>query len=244
MDLDRLNPVTLITGAASSMGGACARALARKSQGGLILIDLEDSALAAAADAIEVPPERVSTLAFDVADEARWTQAASFIRAQYGRLDWAIVNAGAAHKMSITDNDLVEWKRGANFDAAQLCLRALMPLIRTNAQGGAIIVTAPAAAPDLARLVEAASQEGAPGAIRVNALTRGGADMRRDAPLFQDLERARGGERAALEDIAKLNPPLARYAADDDFARLITLLLSDDSPITGATLVVDGGYTL
>lgn len=244
MELDRLNPVTLITGAASPMGGACARTLARKSQGGLILVDLEEAALDAAADAVETPPERVSTLAFDVADEARWTQASGFIRAQYGRLDWAVVNAGAAHKMSITDDNLVEWKRATNFDAAQLSLRALMPLMRANAQGGAIIVTAPSPAPDLTRLVQEAAREGASGNIRVNALTRGGVDMRRDAPLFQDLERARGGERAALEDIARLNPPLARYAADDDFGRLVTLLLADESPLTGATLVVDGGYTL
>jgi 2-keto-3-deoxy-L-fuconate dehydrogenase len=56
--------------------------------------------------------------------------------------------------------------------------------------------------------------------------------------------REKGGERAAFDHIASLATPLARYAKADDIARLIIMLLSDDSPITGATLVVDGGYTL
>ena len=43
---------------------------------------------------------------------------------------------------------------------------------------------------------------------------------------------------------SQLQSPLARYAAADDVARLIIMLLSDASPITGATLVVDGGYTI
>ena len=63
-------------------------------------------------------------------------------------------------------------------------------------------------------------------------------------PWFQDLVRETGSERAAFEQIAALATPLARYANADDIARLIVMLLSDESPITGATLVVDGGYTL
>jgi NAD(P)-dependent dehydrogenase (short-subunit alcohol dehydrogenase family) len=36
--------------------------------------------------------------------------------------------------------------------------------------------------------------------------------------------------------------PYARCSGD--IKRLIALLLTDDAPVTGATLVVDGGYTL
>jgi NAD(P)-dependent dehydrogenase (short-subunit alcohol dehydrogenase family) len=61
--------------------------------------------------------------------------------------------------------------------------------------------------------------------------------------LFQDLVGQAGGEQAALEAIAKLAMPAARYA-ETDVARAILMLLSDATPISGATLVVDGGYTL
>jgi NAD(P)-dependent dehydrogenase (short-subunit alcohol dehydrogenase family) len=63
-------------------------------------------------------------------------------------------------------------------------------------------------------------------------------------PWFADLVRESGSEKAAFDRLASMATPLARYAAADDIARLIIMLLSDEAPITGATLVVDGGYTL
>jgi NAD(P)-dependent dehydrogenase (short-subunit alcohol dehydrogenase family) len=265
MEADRLDAVALITGAASGIGAACARDIARRSEGGLILIDYDEDALSAVADDLEkqnVAPERVSTLAFDVADQEWWTRAASFIRGQYGRLDWAIVNAGVAHSSTIADTDLVDWRRvmSTNLDGAFLTLRTVMPLMRSNIRGGSIVVTASAAAlkaepgvgaygaskAGLLQLMRVAAKEGAPDNIRVNAIAPGGVEtpMWSSMPWFQDLVREKGGEREAFDQIASLATPLARYASADDIARLIIMLLSDESPITGATLVVDGGYTL
>jgi len=265
MEANRLDAVALITGAGSGIGAACARDIARRSDGGLILVDSDEAALAAVADDLErqnAAPERVSTLAFDVADQDRWRQAADFIRSQYGRLDWAVVNAGVAHSAPIADTDLVDWHRvmSTNLDGAFLTLRTVMPLMRGNIRGGSIVVSASAAAlkaePGIAaygaskagllQLMRVAAKEGAPNNIRVNAIAPGGVEtpMWSSMPWFQDLVRDKGGERAAFDHIASLATPLARYASADDIARLIIMLLSDDSPITGATLVVDGGYTL
>lgn len=253
-DADRLNPVALITGAASEIGQACARGLAGIATGGLILIDLDEAALSAAADALKNPPERVSTLAFDAADSKRWTQAAGFIADHFGRLDWAILNAEAAP----AEASLWQRFKAPSLDNVFVALRALTPLMRANAQGGAVVVSAPpgmlgssaegAKTPPQAGLLEfmrVAAKQGAAGRIRVNAAAVGGAGtpLLREAPLFQDLVRDAGNERAAFLHIAGLSPPLARYAGGD-LAGPILRLLTESAPITGATLVVDGPYTL
>lgn len=237
-----LNPVALITGAASGAGAACARDLARKATGGLILVDKDADALAATADALAHAPERVSTLPFDVTDETWWKRASDFIVAQYGRLDWAVVNAGA------------------NLTGSRLALNTLMPLMRRNTDGGSIVVlsTTASAKPEFAidaegnsnagllALMRAAADEGAAATIRVNAVTPGGEETPnwREAPVFQDLVRENGSERAALDALARTASPLARFTGAQDSVRMALMLLTEASPITGATLVVDAGYTL
>lgn len=261
MDLGRINPVTLITGAASGLGAACAKILARQSQGGLILCDLQEKALSDTADELEslgVAPERVSTLAFDVADPDRWAQASSFIHSQYGRLDWAVVTT-AAPAAPAEETDLVDWSRGApDLNGAFLALRTVMPLMRANTQGGAIVVSALGAAiksdpggfapskGSLLQLVRDAADDGAPGRVRLNAIATEGAQtpMWAALPWFNDLVRETGTDDAAFDKIASLSPRLARYAQGDGVVRLIAMLLSDESRITGATLLVDEGQTL
>lgn len=253
MDADRLNPVTLITAAASGFGAGCTRALAGRAQGGLILADTDEAMLSATADELGLRgpvPERLSTLAFDASDEARWGQAENFIRSQYGRLDWAILNASTAQPAA---DDLVEWGPPRHLAGVFYALRASMRLMHDNLAGGAIIITASAAElrtkgnASLMQLLDAAAKEGAHDNIRVNAiLTGGGADTPgwAEAPWYRDVVRECGEHREALERITRLPAPIARYASADDIRQLIGLLLSDDAHATGAALVVDGGYTL
>lgn len=261
MEANRLDAVALITGAGSGIGAACAPEIARRSEGGIILADFDEDVLAGVADDLERnngAPERVSMLAFDVADADRWKQAADFIRGQYGRLDWAIINTGAAQRSAPADTDLVDW--GSNdLDHALLALRSVMPLMRDNIRGGAIIITAAAATikaepgkaaygakGGLLQLMRVVAKEGAADNIRVNAVASGGAEMAgwSALPSFQDLLREKGSEQAAFDAIGKLATPLARFAHADDIARLMVMLLSDDALVSGATLVVDRSYTL
>ncbi len=250
MDLGRINPVTLITGATTGMGAACAKYMGRRSQGGLILCDFEEKALSDLADELETTgaaPERVSTLAFDIADPDRWAQASSFIHSQYGRLDWAVLNV--AESSSKEEGDLVDFSRGSpDLNGVALALRTVMPLMCANTQGGAAVITAPARAirseplrTGLLHLVLGASEENAASKVRLNAIATEGASSPfwSALPWFNDMVLQAGGDHAALAQVAALSPPLARAGAED-VSRIIATLMSDDASITGATLVVDG----
>jgi len=260
METMRLNPVTLVTGATTKFGAACARWLSPRSKGGLILVDPDEDALSRMADTLPEPPERVSMLALDASDEARWAQAAAFIESQYGRLDWAVVHTGAVvtHSELITDTDLRPDALPADLNIAYLTMRAAMPLMRKNIEGGSIIVSASAGAlktaPDgsvdgrtgLLQLMRMAAQVGAHENIRANAIAPGGPGTPGwdQLPWMNDLVRETGSERDALDAVGQRTPPIARYQGAEDMSRLIELLLSDGIHMTGATLVVDGGYTL
>jgi 2-keto-3-deoxy-L-fuconate dehydrogenase len=260
MDLDRLNPVMLITGAASGAGAASALALGPRAEGGLVLVDADEEQVSLTADAIANPPERVSTLAFDVAEKSRWEIASDFLRSQYGRLDWVLLDATGGAPGALIDFSKKSDRRGmaGALDAALLSLRYVLPLLAGNATGGSVVLLASAAslkaAPSapgaamkagLVQVLRVVAKEAAASSIRINAIITdaGERELWREAPLFQDLARHDGPE-AAFAQIGRLSPPLARFDAADGVARLTAMLLSDGCPVTGAALVVDGGYTL
>ncbi len=252
MIADRLNPVVLVSGASARAGGTLTRILSSRAQGGLILADADDAALASIADELEsrgAAPERVSTLSFDAADEQRWAQVEGFVESQYGRLDWAVIDIGAAPPPPETD--LVQWGRPTTpaIDTAYLSLRTIMRVMQKNSNGAAIIVAAPAALltePDavLPRLILSAAREAAHDNIRINTLVLEPGAAWPNAPHFEDFVRDGGNERAALDMITALGPPAVRYTSNGDITPLAAILLSDASNLTGATLIVDGGHAL
>lgn len=244
--------MVLITGASARSGATLTRVLASRAQGGLILADADDTALSTIADELEsrgAAPERVSTLAFDAADEQRWGQAEAFIDSQYGRLDWAVLDIGAAPAPA--DDGLVQWGRPSTpaIDTAYLSLRAVMRLMQRNSNGAAVIVAAPAALLSeadavLPRLITSASKEAAHDNIRINTLVLDPGDAWPNAPRFDDLVREGGGERAALDLITAMGAPAIRYTSAGDITPLAAILLSDASALTGATIIVEGGHAL
>jgi len=136
-----------------------------------------------------------------------------------------------------------------------------MPLIKAGGRGGAIVIVSSVAAvraepgvgaygaskAGAVQLAKVAAKEGAPDRIRVNAILPGGVEtpIWREMPFFQYLVKQYGSEKAAFEALAAMATPLGRYAKADEVAAQIMHLLSEESAtITGAALVMDGGYSL
>jgi NAD(P)-dependent dehydrogenase (short-subunit alcohol dehydrogenase family) len=79
-----------------------------------------------------------------------------------------------------------------------------------------------------------------PRGIRVNVIIRG--------PVKTQLSK-RGGEseeqQKKFEEATLAKSPLERFATADDVARLVRLLLSEDSSyILGSEVIIDGGFRL
>lgn len=240
---------TLVTGAASGIGLACAQHLAEHGAGRLVLTDRNAEGL----EEVQLGCETVR-LAGDVADPLLWSSA------RLGELDHAILNAGVPGVGPITDMPFEEWRRvmAVNLDGVFLSLQAALRAMR---DGGSIVIVASAAGikpreglcaygsskAAVIQLARIAALEGAPRRIRVNAIAPGGVEtpIWSDTDWFRDLEGKMGREQA-FAAIAQDGTPLKRFASSQEIAAQIAFLLSNEVSgfTTGSVLVSDGGYTL
>lgn len=244
-----IDRTALVTGAASGIGLATAQRLAADGVARLILVDLDEPALARVTLPCAVVPAPG-----DVRDEAFWDAL------DLSGLDLAVVNAGVAGAATLPDHPFEEWRRilSVNLDGAFLTIRATMRAM--HASGGAIVAVASAAGlkPEpgvaaygaskaaLLHLARVAAKEGAARSIRVNAIAPAGVEtpVWDAVPMFANRARAIGRD-AAFAELAAMATPLGRYAKPEEVAEQIAFLLSDAAAtITGATLVSDGGYLL
>lgn len=252
--------VALVTGAASGIGLETTRRLVAEGATALILVDRQEAALAALGDEIEAQGRAVMLCCQDVADEAAWDGVEHGIRHHWQGLDTLVVNAGVSDSGPIADLSLAAWRSvmSVNLDGAFLTLRAGMRLLR---DGGAAVVVSSASAvkaepgvgaygaskAGLLQLAKVGAREGAPRGVRVNAILPGGVEtpIWSQMPFFTDMVSEHGSEQAAFDALAAMATPLGRYAKAGEIAGQIAFLLSPAArSMTGASLFVDGGYTL
>lgn len=252
--------VALVTGAASGIGLETTRRLIAEGAKALILVDRQEAALNALGDEIEAMGLAVMLCRQDVADEAAWEGIEQGIRHHWQGLDTLVVNAGVSDSGPIADLSLAAWRKvmSVNLDGAFLTLRTGMRLLR---DGGAAVVVSSASAVKaepgvgaygaskaaLLQLARVAAREGAPRGVRVNAILPGGVEtpIWTGMPFFRDMIAEYGSEAAAFAALAGMATPLGRYARPEEIAGQIAFLLSSASgSMTGAAMVVDGGYSL
>ena len=243
--------IALVTGAASGIGAACAKALAARGAAKLFLNDVNADGITALDLDCEVVPVIGS-----VADEAMWDA----LQPQLEGLDHVVVNAGIGGFGAVADLEFAEWRRvmDINLDGAFLTLRAGLRAIKANGKaGGSAVITAsstgvkavpmigpygPAKAA-VAHMARIAAMENAADNIRVNAIAPGGVDTAiwEGGEDFNRSVEAIGRDKT-IARMAKTTP-LQRFASSEEIAEDILYLLGSAN-ITGHVLVTDGGFTL
>lgn len=245
--------VALVTGAASGLGAATARRLAQ--DGAAVLLTDCDLAGEDVAASITAAGGQAAFRLHDVTSQTDWAAAVEHAVTDFGRLDILVNNAGVAGgRHELMDHSYDAWRQilAVNLDGVFLGLRHAGPRIAASGGGSVINLSsilgkvgmAGAAAYCASKggvtlLTKAAALEWAPLGIRVNSVHPGFIDT----PMVSNALATRedGNEmRVALMTAH----PIGRFGVPREIADTIAFLASDDASfITGAELVVDGGFT-
>ena len=250
--------VALVTGAASGLGAASARMLAREGAT-VALADLNAVAAQGVLRDIEAAGGTGVAIQLDVALEPDWIRAMATIRQRYGRLNITVNCAGTNIARSFpTDTTLEDWRRlmSINLDGVFLGTKhSLAAMQQSEPVNGSIInissIMGLIGAPDIAAYnaskggVRLYSKSVALScaekrlAIRVNTIHPGFVDT----PLLQTAIN-RFEDRAEGRRLYDALAPVGRLGVPDDVAYGVLYLASDESSfVTGSELVIDGGYT-
>lgn len=255
---------TVVTGAASGIGFACAEAMSENGAR-VTLIDANAESLEKAVAALKSRGHDVRGAVADVTDRAALVRAIDEAAAHYGRLDVVFANAGISGGPGFLNQDrtrnperaiesvpeeLIDRLLKVNYKSIFLTIQAAVPHMKKSG-GGRIIVTSTISTikteifvgmpyvmskAGLMQLVRQAAHELAAYNILVNAMAPG--------PMITNI----GGGRlkdASVQEFFGKQTPLGRVGRPEDVQGLALFLASPASGyITGEQIVIDGGTTL
>ena len=247
--------VALITGASSGIGRATAMLFAEKGVR-VVLAARREAELQTLVSEIEAMGGTATAIKTDVSKAKEVERMVNHAIEAYGRLDYAVNNAGIEGNLSgITDLPEEDWDRvmNINLKGVFLCLKYEARAMIKADNGGSIVnigsVNSFLGFPTgsayvsskhaLIGLTSSVSAELGAQGIRVNLLCPGVIET----PMHQRLRGIVGDE---LYDEGLLpTVHLRRAGRPEEIARSVLFLCSDDaSYITGTTLTPDGGLTL
>jgi 3(or 17)beta-hydroxysteroid dehydrogenase len=239
--------VAIITGAASGLGAADARMLAREGAS-VVLTDVNEDLGRSVAKEI---PESLF-VAHDVRDESRWRTVVAETLKRFGKLNILVNNAGVVSFNSIEDCSLEEYRRinAIMSEGAFLGCKSAIPAIANSGGGSIINMSSVAAIRGLSALPAYSAAKGA-----ILALTRSvavhcqekGYNIRCNAlvPGAHDTPMTEAAIRRLPPDYPGLDQIRRGQGRPEDIANLVLFLASDESVrVTGASIVIDQGETI
>ncbi len=252
MQLSFEGKVALVTGAASGMGLATARAFA-EAGAAVVLADVREGLAKAEAQKLKDAGHKAIAVPCDVSEEAQVAAMVERAVSDFGRLDAAFNNAGVMARIAFTaDSTREDWERviGINLRGVWSCMKyELRQMVRQGS--GAIVNNASVGAltgnPGIGSYI--ASKHGVVGLTRTAALEYIKQGIRVNAinPGLIDTQIARdvvSGDEQAYNEIAK-SVPIGRAGRPEEIASVVLWLCSPGaSYVVGHALTVDGGMTI
>lgn len=244
--------VAVITGAANGMGAAAARVFAREGAAAVVVTDVLDDLGAKVVAEIEETGGRALYLNLDVTDEGAWVEAIASVLNVYGRLDVLVNNAGisASSFDSIFDTD--GWNRLMAVNSTGVFYGCKHGVGAMQKNGGGSIVNMSSVAGVVAQVGAHVGYSASKGAVRLItkavAVQHAADGIRANSvhPGLMPPMITSGKSVVAGPGRAKLlaGIPMGRAGEVTEVAAAVLFLASDESSyITGAELMVDGGWT-
>jgi 3(or 17)beta-hydroxysteroid dehydrogenase len=243
----------IVTGAAGGLGHAIASLLA--SEGAAVTVtDINEPGGRALAGEIKASGGRAIFIKHDVTSESDWRRVIETTVAEFGKLDVLVNNAGVQLMRDIENMTLEEWRWliGINLDGVFLGTKYAVGAMKKT--GGGSIINMSSAAGIIGTAHNTAAYCASKGAVRL--FTKASAlefskighdyNVRVNSvhPGVIETPMTRAMRDESLGDSLGSIMPIGFTGQPTDIAYGVLYLASDESRlVTGAELVIDGGWT-
>jgi len=255
------NRVALVTGAASGIGAAIARAYAGEGAS----VGVADLDLAAAGKLVEELRGRggqALAVEMDVTDEAQVGRGVDAVAEAFGGIDILVSNAGFQHLDSIADVSFDNWKRilAVHLDGGFLTTRACLRHMYRQGRGGAIILMGSihskeasvskgpyvVAKHGLLGLCRTVAKEGAAHGVRANLICPGYVRTPLVEKQIPELAARMGiSEAQLIAEVILRTTVDGEFTADTDIAEVAVFLAAFPSAaLTGQSINVSHGWNM
>ncbi len=256
MELNLKGKTALVLASSQGLGKAIAASFVQEGVNVVLASRNEEKLSGVQKELSSMDAGRVSFIQTDITDPIQIKQAVQHAIDTYGQLDILVNNAGGPPAGSFEQITDEQWQQAFELNLLSYIrtIREALPHLKKN--GGKIINIASSSIKEpipglllsntfrtgIVGLTKTLASELAQDNILINTVAPGRIATDRVAFLDEVNAEKQGITKAHMEEKVKAGIPLGRYGEPEEFAKVVTFLVSDaNSYMTGSSFLVDGG---